>query len=73
MSAKGKLSQEDFLVLDRWIKAEAKLAMAERTYQNDRAIADVAMKARKAQKEGYAVLVCGESLPLKAGAHEVAL
>lgn len=38
-----------FAALKKWVKAEAKLAMAERTYQNDRAIGEVAEKATKAE------------------------
>lgn len=46
-----------FAALTKWIKAEAKLAMAERTYQNDRAIGEVAAKATKAELAAADVLI----------------
>lgn len=51
------LSPQEFAALGRWIKAEAKLAVAERTYQNDRAIAEVAAKAQKAASAAHDLLV----------------
>lgn len=51
------MSPQEFSALAAWVKAEAKLVMAERTYQNDRAIAEVSQKAEKARSAAYTALV----------------
>ncbi len=43
------MTPEQFGFLSLWIKAEAKAAVARRTYKNDRAIAEVEEKAARAE------------------------
>lgn len=51
------MTEEQFAALAKWVRAEAKLAVAERTYQDERAIADVSRKAAQAKTDARKALI----------------
>jgi hypothetical protein len=55
------MREVDFLVIHRWIQAEAKVIMAKRTYTNARAIGEAEAKADVLREEARHILVTGDA------------
>jgi hypothetical protein len=55
------MREVDFLVITRWVQAEAKVIMAKRTYTNARAINEVEAKADVLREAARRILVTGDA------------